>query len=654
MPKNYIVGNGTLTAAFDEKLHLRDFHFPFVGLEDHTTYGNFHRIGIWTEGKFSWLSEDPNWHFFGEYKPDSLVARGRAENRKMNLSISTRDFIPPDKNILIRKIKIYNHANYAQEVKLFFHHDFYLYGDKKYDNAQWEPALNGILHYRQRRYFLVGGEWESGEKCDQYTTGKSQYQGKEGTFRDAEDGVLSQNPIEHGSVDSTMGFSTEIPAGESRSLFLWICAGKNHDEVESLQNFIIKENPEVIKNTTESYWRNWAHQNEMDFGDLSEEIRREYFQSLLVIRTQTDSHGAIIATTDTDIMEKNRDAYNYCWPRDGAFVTMTLIGAGYEDLAEKFFGFCREIFPRKKGYFLQKYNPDGSLGSTWHPKITENGEKILPIQEDETALVLFALGKYAEKFEILEEIAGWWDDFLEPMADFLVRFVDPKTELPEPSFDLWERQRGVFTFTSAITVGALFAAAHFAEQIGHRKSAQKYEKAALKMQKSILENLFSFDKDRFVKRLFGDQNEPDFTLDASLLPIWQFGLLPADDPRMHSTVQQISKKLASGGGLARFEEDDYFFDFSQHTFRKFPGNPWIVTTAWLADWEIENAKNRKSLKSAREKIEWMASLANRAGIFAEQFDPKTHEPRSVAPLTWSHAAFCATVQRYCEKFAKTK
>jgi len=44
---------------------------------------------------------------------------------------------------------------------------------------------------------------------------------------------------------------------------------------------------------------------------------------------------------------------------------------------------------------LHKYNPDGTLGSSWHPWV-EYEETSLPIQEDETALVIHALLKYYE------------------------------------------------------------------------------------------------------------------------------------------------------------------------------------------------------------------------------------------------------------------
>ena len=39
---------------------------------------------------------------------------------------------------------------------------------------------------------------------------------------------------------------------------------------------------------------------------------------------------------------------------------------------------------------MHKYNPDGSVGSSWHPWCGSDGLLQLPIQEDETALTLFA------------------------------------------------------------------------------------------------------------------------------------------------------------------------------------------------------------------------------------------------------------------------
>jgi GH15 family glucan-1,4-alpha-glucosidase len=107
-----------------------------------------------------------------------------------------------------------------------------------------------------------------------------------------------------------------------------------------------------------------------------------------VIRTQIDHDGAVIAANDSDVLQFGRDTYSYMWPRDGALTAAALDLAGYGELSRCFFDFCGRVIS-DQGYFLHKYNPDGSLGSSWHPWYSD-GQQQLPIQEDETALVLWA------------------------------------------------------------------------------------------------------------------------------------------------------------------------------------------------------------------------------------------------------------------------
>ena len=52
--------------------------------------------------------------------------------------------------------------------------------------------------------------------------------------------------------------------------------------------------------------------------------------------------------------------------------------AGHGELSRNFFRFCANVI-EEKGYFLHKYNPTGTLASSWHPW-TLDGHKVLPIQ----------------------------------------------------------------------------------------------------------------------------------------------------------------------------------------------------------------------------------------------------------------------------------
>ena len=88
-------------------------------------------------------------------------------------------------------------------------------------------------------------------------------------------------------------------------------------------------------------------------------------RSLLVLRSQIDNRGAIIAANDSDIVRFGGDTYSYMWGRDGAFVAAALEKAGYAELCRQFFNFCSRALA-EGGYLFQHYNLDGSLASNWH------------------------------------------------------------------------------------------------------------------------------------------------------------------------------------------------------------------------------------------------------------------------------------------------
>ena len=68
-----------------------------------------------------------------------------------------------------------------------------------------------MVHYKGRRVFLISAK-SNDAFFDDYSVGLLGIEGKEGTWRDAEDGVLSKSAIEHGSVDSVIALSLFIPA----------------------------------------------------------------------------------------------------------------------------------------------------------------------------------------------------------------------------------------------------------------------------------------------------------------------------------------------------------------------------------------------------------------------------------------------------------
>ncbi len=203
-------------------------------------------------------------------------------------------------------------------------------------------------------------------------------------------------------------------------------------------------------------------------GDLSASIVERYKQSLLIIRSQIDNQGAVIAANDSDIVNFARDTYSYMWPRDGALVSVSLLRAGHGGAAEKFLEFCARIIS-PNGYVRHKYNADGTLASSWHGYLRD-GKQVLPIQEDETALVVWALWQYFELYQRIEETAPFYRPLVTRPADFMLGFVDAKTGLPLPSYDVWEERFGVHAFTVAAVIAALRAAGRIAGRLRRDRS----------------------------------------------------------------------------------------------------------------------------------------------------------------------------------------
>ena len=193
---------------------------------------------------------------------------------------------------------------------------------------------------------------------------------------------------------------------------------------------------------------------------LGQEVIGLFQKSLLIMRAHVSGNGAIIASGDSNTLQKGKDTYCYVWPRDAAIAALALSEAGDTHVAKLFFSFCDRVISAD-GYFMHKYSPDESLGSSWHPWLRA-GQFQLPIQEDGTALVLHTLWRYYEISKDLEFIETIYNSLIKLTADFLVLYRDERTGLPKPSYDLWEERFGITTFTASSVTGALRAAAKFA------------------------------------------------------------------------------------------------------------------------------------------------------------------------------------------------
>ena len=645
MPRDLLLGNGSLVVAFDSRYRMADVYFPHAGLENHA--GSRFRFGVWCDGALSWV-EDDHWERTIGYLRDTMVTDVLCQNDDVGLRLRCHDAVDADANVFVRKIVVRNLRPVAREIKLFLHHDFNLYGSSAADTALFDPDIGGVIHYKGKRYFLINAAVEGGTGIHEYACGRSGIGSGEGTWRDAEDGVLSMHAIQQGAVDSTVALSLSVEPNGTTTAYYWICAGLRYDDVRQLDRYVREDSPAKIIARTASLWYTWVYKSGENLTDLPDEISELYRRSLLVVRAHCDRDGGIVAACDSDIEFGHNDHYSYVWPRDGALVSDAMDRAGFHDVARRFLTWAHDTISNQ-GYFLHKYTPDGSLASSWNAWV-RNGKKQLPIQEDETALVVWLLARHYDRTRDLDFVRSVYKRLVSQPAEFMIAYRDPKTGLPLPSFDVWEERQGVFTFTCSAVIAALRAAASMANLFNDQERRGRYESIADEIRDAMLKQLWLEEEGRLARGLVlqDEELQLDRTVDASVFATFYFGVFGADTAIVDETMRAMREKLwvqTEVGGVARYENDRYQrVPDTEHL----PGNPWVICTLWLAEHTISRATSIAELQSALDLLRWARSKARPSLVLPEQVHPVSGAPLSVAPFSWSHAQVISVVRGYLD------
>lgn len=640
-----------MLVGLDARGQVRDLYYPYVGEANHVSgaSGNYvHRIGVWVDGRTVWLDDD-SWKVSTGAEDHTCAGSLFAENIDLGITISSRDSVHNEHNVFLRQFVVTNNSDQKREVKLFLSQQFRIYESRRGDTGYYDPRVGAIIHYKGETTLLVNAMTD-GKQFTEYNIGLFGIEGKEGTWRDAEDGKLEGNPIEHGSVDSIIALPMSLEAGANQTAHYWIVCAESVPAAHTMDELVLEETPEALITSTDAYWQAWLDKEARDLSILPAPLQTLFKRSLMIMRVHTDNNGGIIASSDTDMLHHGRDCYSYVWPRDGAIISHVFDEAGYNDVSRKFFDFmarCQE----PDGYLMHKYRSDGVLGSSWHPWMID-GEAHLPIQEDETASILFALWKHYENNKDLEYIESMYNSFIEPAAEFLVDYIEPTTGLPLPSFDLWEEKYGTSTYTCASVYAGLTAAAKFAKMLGKDGPARIFEAVASRIYDSIGIILFNESTDSFVKHIKVSKSgdiEYDLTVDSSSLHgLLFFEVFDIEDEKIVRTLKTIENTLMVHGeskGFVRYEGDTYYTQQQAGS-----PNPWVICTLWIARYYIAKAKTKEELGYPLEILEWTCSHATKSGVLSEQMQPNTREHLSASPLVWSHAEFVLTSLRYMEKW----
>ncbi len=140
------------------------------------------------------------------------------------------------------------------------------------------------------------------------------------------------------------------------------------------------------------------------------------------------SHAIVAAPT-------RQPAYHFDWPRDGAFFDLALDLAGFPEIVTQHLDFYRQVQRKEHldfgalwliGGKFPFYNPRGNWVSNYYTDGSPGALKIIPLEIDETALLLWDLWRH-DQFLQPNEHEKYAEDFSEMLqlaADGVLQYVD--------------------------------------------------------------------------------------------------------------------------------------------------------------------------------------------------------------------------------------
>lgn len=407
-----------------------------------------------------------------------------------------------------------------------------------------------------------------------------------------------------------------VKAGE-RLWFILSYAGRGEADV----SVVAPESAEAELERTCRHWMQWADRCTYR-GPYHRLVRRSALALKLLLFEPT---GALVAAPTTSLPEVpggewNWD-YRFTWLRDAGLTLDALQRLGYHDESLRFFDWLGALRPDRSGALRIAYAVDGEPVPAEEMLDHLSGYRgSRPVRIGNAAAGQMQLDVFGH---VLEAI------FL--CLERLPRPVDP---------DLWETARSLadgaarrwsgpdrgpwetrgeprhFLYSKLYCWVALDRAVQLAERAGLPGDLDRWRRERKSLRETILTRGYNAEIGAFTEA-FGETD-----LDASALVVSLVGFLPATDPRVISTVDQIQRRLTARGLVRRSESD--VLPSQEATF--------TLCSFWLVSYLARAGR----VEEACQVFERITNYANDVGLLAEEIDTASGELLGNFPQAFAH------------------
>ena len=525
------LGGGKIEVNMDNFGQVCDIFIPEIGKNILPNHQTIHKIGVFVDGDCSWLN-DVSWSINTEYDSSTSTLKTEAVSQQHQIKLCFTDIVNDGQ--ILRKIKIEDLSGRDRQFKLFAYQNFIL-GNSPIDNdtAQIIDSGAAALHYSAGISIVARLELKAEfgyQLSNHYTVGLFGVNGLEGSWRDAEDGILSGSKVEQGQADSTLGVDLDLPANRSCELHYSLAYNSFQGQAVQLSHNLRGDSFEKQYLKFSNNSRKWLMKSSNFIKQIEPTLQKSFTDNLSLLKSSIS--GGFILDKNLSGVRTTRNAIFSVWP---------LIRLGYKDESLEILEKYIELFMRD-GLIRPAYLNGGQITASRLPYFTINNQEFPPASLEDSAALLFMIGEHYHKFHDQDFLARNYKIVIKPLADFLTSLTAKDGSLPT-SYDLWSGQLESTTFAYGLAYAALDSASLAASGLSKIKDAANWCSAADLLKYYTQTEMWSDDQGYFYRSQKSDGTK-DYRIDpASLYSAYMFGILQYDSPQIARAIETLQSYL---------------------------------------------------------------------------------------------------------------
>jgi GH15 family glucan-1,4-alpha-glucosidase len=425
--------------------------------------------------------------------------------------------------------------------------------------------------------------------------------------------------------NSTMRAAFTVEAGSSVAFSMrWAAADARRPEPSPPETVAAR-----IEDAAEG-WRSWEGDHDIYEGPHRDLVR----MSSRVLKALTyRPTGAIVAAPTTSLPEtvggeRNWD-YRYAWVRDASLTMEALYIGTCSDEVENFVSFMTSS---AGGHTRADDELQIMFGIAGEHDLSERELPHLggwrdsqPVRIGNGAWTQKQLDVYGELLIALDLYSAKLGDLHPEIQRFACYLADAAARgWTSKDAGMWE-MRGEprhHLSSKVLCWAALDRAVRLAPRLGPEARPDEWAAERDAIREAVLERGWSEARQAYTQSFDSDE------LDAAALLMPLVGFLPADDPRMRSTIEAIARDLTDDGLVLRYRNTEGLnadgLTGEEGTF--------VICSFWL----VSCLAKAGEVDRAEELFDRLAGYANDVGLIAEEIDTRNGELLGNFPQAFSH------------------